>query len=847
MKIKIFNLIFYNLLFIKLFSQGCPNETYTYNNPNLNICGLYGDANGNSIWNWELINRNDPSYCSNWYARTSATAFYLTRMGSPFVNATSARIKLIADAKDYTRAKGWELLQRKFGCDLEASNPYFVLYNKYSGVLRVYVYITAGSGFYSQIMMRIRSSTKKRPATLSQANDIMQTPEQYLSGVDIPVNTDEELISLTDAVGSSTWVVGEFVTTLDQNISDFIFKDASLEFSIFGVTNSTLTATLAGTSATGPNSADLKDGMFIRKTTPTTGTSGYNFTAQNEKLTKFSKELPKFVESIHKNANDLFAYLTPTTSKFKNKIATKAAQVSIFTADDNSFKAQVNNFASLLGTAGTILGFAGKISGFLGGSPTGSTPSASPTFTNYNLTLKGEIQSNVVISGFVLKIPATLTPPATDNNATYYNCNLGTFNLKKRPVVEFLEYDRRALLPGSNSPKNTQKTIRYTGYRIKDDVEMVVNTGAGLELVTAEGALAAYTQNPISFIQGLTPYTLNPLERHPTRGNYNYFNHMYADILANRLLVSNYDIGGEEYHTLQTPFYDIKCIKNAVINITDPTLKLFFRVRATLRKIGDPNGELFYFINDYDISKVAGNPADIASNLVYDLSAFPPYRNYTIPPNVESFSYAGNSSSLLYYAVTDDYVTQLAYNPNATVYYSNAQEVRYNHSISTSNNNYTYINNPTNTGVVTFRAGAYIELNPKFEAQYGSSFLATVDFGYFNLPCSPSINLTNYTNPNNCYVTNINSQRIVTSDVKESKTLAYPNPTSNEVSIVIYNIGKIYKVELINELGISFIVPYNYLKNKLNIKNLSNFTNGFYIIKITGENKVVTNKIQIIK
>ncbi len=831
MKIKIFLIILVNAFIVNSFSQGCPNSTDILAT---NVCGLYGDANGNSNWNWELNNPNNPNYCNNWYGKVPLSSF-LVRMGSPFVNATSGRLKIIADAQDYTKAKGWELLQRKFGCYNDVANPYFILYNKYTGVIRVYVYVTAGSGVYSQIMMRVRSVTRNRPATLSQANDIMETPEQYLSGTDVLSNDEEVLISVTDAAGNASWTVGEFVTTLDNNISDFSYSNASLEVSVYGVTNSTLKASLKGISASGPNPEDLKDGMFIKKNAPSAGNQ-FNFTVQGEKLIKFGKKVDDLIVSINKTSVGLATALSPPGGYgFKRKMYDAATFAAYVSSNNFNFKKEINKFTKYLGKAGEILQIAGKISGFFEDAP--ATAGAAPTFTNYNLELNGTIQSQVVVTNFVLKVPATLATPNNSNNSTYYNCNLGTFNLKKRPVVEFLDYDRRALMPSNLSRKNVQKTIRYTSYRIKNDVEMVVNTGAGLELVTAEGALVAYTQKSLNEIKGSSPITLNPLERHPNRGNYTYFNHMYADILANRLIVANYDIKDEAYHTIQTPYYDMRCIKNAVINITDPTLKLFFRVRATLRKIGDPNGELFYYINDYNISKVAGNPADIPSDLVYDLSAFPPYRNYTIPPNVQSTPV--NYDSYLQNAAPDDYVVE-------QFPYINQANARYNHSIITSPNYYTTIASQTN-GVVTFRAGAYIELNPKFEAQYGASFLATIDFGYFNLPCSPSMNLTNYTNPNNCYVTNINAQRVVTNVIKESKNLAYPNPTANEVSIVIDNIGKIYKVELINELGISFIVPYNYLKNKLNIKNLGNFTNGYYIIKITGENKVVTNKIQIIK
>lgn len=828
-------ILFTSILFISnVYSQGCPNEINILNNPNVNVCGLYGDANGNSNWDWELTNRLDPNYCRNWYARVPGSNF-LVRMGSPFVNATSGRIKIIADASDYTKAKGWELLQRKFGCDVDVANPYFILYNKYSGVMRIYVYITAGSGVYSQIMLRVKSVEPKRPATLSQANEILQTPTEYLSGSGIPSRDDEVLISITDAVGNASWTVGEFVTTLDHNISNLMYSNASIEVSVYGVTNSTIKAKLTGVSATSSSAEDLKDGMFIQKAGPSSGNQ-FNFTAQSEKLIKFGKKVDDLISSINKTSTGIAQALSPPPSfGFKRKIFDAATFAAFVSSDNFKFKKEVNKFSKFIGKAGEVLSIAGKISGFF--EAASGTPSAAPTFTNYNLELEGSIQSTVVVTSFVVKIPATSDIPNNSNNATYYNCNLGTFNLKKKPVVTFLSYDRRALMPGEINPKFVPKTIRYTSYRVAEDVEMVVNTGAGLELVSAEGALIALTKDKISNILSSSPISLNPLERHPNRGNYTYFNHMYTDILANRLILSNYDIGGEERHTIQTPFYNMNCIKNATMSITDASLKMFFRVRATLRKIGDPSGELFYYVNDYDVTKEPGNPSDIPADIAFNLSAFPPYRNYTIPPNVQSTSAGGASWQN---AAVDDYVVE-------QFPFINQANARYNHSIVTNPNYYTTIANPTN-GVVTFRAGAFIELNPKFETQLGSRFLATIDFGNFDLPCSPNIDLTLYTNPSSsCYTTGLYAQRVLESNVKnEQSELIYPNPAKDVVNVKLTNLVTVKRVELINSLGVASLVPFVGFKNMLTLNNLSKFKNGTYFVRIVTSDKVIVQKLQIV-
>lgn len=44
----------------------------------------------------------------------------------------------------------------------------------------------------------------------------------------------------------------------------------------------------------------------------------------------------------------------------------------------------------------------------------------------------------LVIQKFGLKIPGTSAPPTNANNATYYSCPLGTFNLRTTPVLDTL-------------------------------------------------------------------------------------------------------------------------------------------------------------------------------------------------------------------------------------------------------------------------------------------------------------------------------------------------------------------------------------------------------------------------
>jgi Secretion system C-terminal sorting domain len=825
------------LCYIMAYSQ-CPNVTDI---SNTNVCGLYGDGNGNSNWNWELNDPLDPTYCSNWYARTSPSGF-LTRMGSPFVNATSGKLKVIADNGDYTKEKGWELLQRKFGCYSDITNPYFILYNRYTSMMRVYVYLGTNTS-YSQLLMTIKSVYDHRPATISTANDIMYAPDKYLSN-QAGTASDDIMISLNEAVGTNQWAVSEFYLMLDDHIAESVYNNGSLQITIYGVTRSSLEAVILGTTCTGINcGTPIKDAAFKSKNA-STGGSSFNFTAEGEKLLNLSKSFSDFLKGIHDNAakiaNSLYppSNYTDSTLNLLQKFGKLAKYVKDNTADSADFGQIISSVGSLFGAAGTILKFAGALIGFMKG---GNKSTASPAFTNYNFKVQGTITAQVVVQSFVLKIPGTSAPPTNANNATYYSCPPGIFNLKNTPSLDTIAYERRALLPAFYNPRRVPKTISYTAYRLHDDVQVMVNAGAGLSVISVDGALMAKVDQPVNTNPDPNHVVwIGPLENYPVRGYYTYFNHMRADIEANRLEITHYDADFQTYHIIQTHYFPIECIRRANMNLNVPVMKIYLRLRATLKRT-DGLGELIYFIKDYELDKQADPGQPLPPDIATNLNAIPPYSTYTISPNTNASidPFGGNT-----YPENQDF--EIAIFNNFT--FSQPVEIKRNHTISTSSNYYTTVNCPQ--PLVTFRAGSSITLNPKFEATYGSVFLATVDWGDFSLPCNPSPDITNYAYSGNCYSSNIVAQRAKNevSSLPEVKTgNIYPNPANNSLTINVEIAEKIKTIKIIDISGRVYNLPFIVSKGNLAQIDVSRLVNGSYSAIVSAGNQVMSYKFVVIR
>jgi hypothetical protein len=224
----------------RIYAQTCPLET---NIANTFVCGLYGDENGNSNWNWELTDRNHPDYCKYWYARTGSNV-YLTRMGSPFVEATSGKLLQIIDNEDFKKSKGWELLYRNFGCFADIANPYFILYNRSTGMMRVYVYNNSAET-YTQLSVSVTPDrTDGLPAVTAQGREYMYAPDKYLANA---TNGTDVLLSVNESGGSSRWLVAETNMTLDPNIYDLAYRGAALKITVYGIVQNDIKAKLSGT------------------------------------------------------------------------------------------------------------------------------------------------------------------------------------------------------------------------------------------------------------------------------------------------------------------------------------------------------------------------------------------------------------------------------------------------------------------------------------------------------------------------------------------------------------------------------------------------------------------------
>jgi hypothetical protein len=543
------------------------------------VCGPYGDANGNTAWNWE-IGPGDPNYCKMWNAATNNSGT-LARLGSPFVYPVGEKLQDIASSSDYTKANGWVLLKREFGCTKDTPYPYFILYNQFTGLIRTYVYINLSSNQFLGLTTTLSINSARKPAVASGANttssNAIYAADKYFNNT---AQDNDMLISVGNSTGQAQWAVGELLTTFDPNIRDQVYSGASFDINVYGTTTDELSLVINGQSSTSRDYA-----MTGKKTEGGSNVGDLaKFVATGEKVVKLLNTVEKTREELNKNADSFSKALTEQA-----KVDSVVKDVKAGADYVKSFTSTTSDFANLISTVYppaaaviNVLKLWGNITGAFG-----STGATQPSIMYYNLQGKGTITSKLVIRTITVQIPGILRTTTPYLNSPYYDCPTGVFTLGKTPVLEKINYNRyNGRYDGSN------RTMNYDSYRVKFDLEPHFNTSSGLEVVSAQAAIIAKIRN-------------NPLEtnhfifqNHLSGDRGTLFNHLLADVQAGRTVLTEYDplrFAGDTQtrnHVVQTPYVNIECFKGLAFNVPSFNVplsnqtKVFVRIKAIFKQKG---------------------------------------------------------------------------------------------------------------------------------------------------------------------------------------------------------------------------------------------------------------------
>lgn len=446
-------------------------------------------------WDWQVApvlanNAVNPQYCKTWAVRrlNDGRSDALV-INAPWVGAANGTLLRIANEQDYTKAKGWELLRMNLGGVTAVAMPHFILYNKYTGIIRTFFYLDNSAGTYNTgVFVTMEHSTANggnNSGVLAMTKSPLLTPEKYLSSTD---NGDEIITyvtKLTAQVGG--WIVADFMAGYDPNSANARYNNQALQFSVHGVTENRVVLTgdfnfvtdkQEGYGFAGKKSAVVTDDPIRSLKT---------FTATGQKVLgvvdKIGSFADKFAASSLKTSRNTAA-VSPQASAIAASNANAAA-----TQGPSAFKKILNTAAGFNAAFGII----GSVVGLLW--PDAGAPAAAPVFiptvSNGSISMTGTITTTYPLYSISVRVPGTPHPfdPSTQ---TYYDCPLGIFTIKNTPVL--------ALASWGNSYERVETdefygtiyehyTSEWHSYQVNNDLVATYNEAAGLRLQSVQAAI----------------------------------------------------------------------------------------------------------------------------------------------------------------------------------------------------------------------------------------------------------------------------------------------------------------------------------------------------------------------
>jgi hypothetical protein len=129
-------------------------------------------------------------------------------------------------ANDYHKADGWVLVYNTFNTTSAPDNWYFMLYNVYRGVLRMYYYVPSTANYIPSAniihMLSTEGSYAPNSVILNYAKDIVDIATNYTTA-----STVEQW-----QVARSTWYIFEYELAYDQNMSNQNFNSFSFKWPV---------------------------------------------------------------------------------------------------------------------------------------------------------------------------------------------------------------------------------------------------------------------------------------------------------------------------------------------------------------------------------------------------------------------------------------------------------------------------------------------------------------------------------------------------------------------------------------------------------------------------------------
>jgi len=541
--------------------------------------------------NWKMSN-NEPSYAYG----DVPPPFAKTKPGQG-----GAELGLFADVykrSDYTKAKGWNLLVAKFG--KTEGYPYFVLYNKYRAVIRVFYYVGERAQAYTYAVAKCLFTDPEighaNPAILSSASPFKFAPDKYFNQTSL--GNDVLVQEIPDGVVHNQWNAVDFPVMYDPLLNNKLYQGATLVLKVYGISEGDIDLHGKGAQTTDPNLLNnvKKSGFFYKSNSKGDGPLGLTDgnIAQIKKAAESVKSLSKDLEKID-----------PKDPGFVNNFKKDMQDLKI-----PGFLSKVG---AISGAAGGYLSAVNFAIGLFGG---GSTD---PIINYQVFEFTGTIKTQSPLFTVNMKVPGVAMSPDVEH-ISVSDCSIGLINLKTTPTIQVTRpYHRWPY--GFYGYTRKGYAGDYVKYKLDEDLELAYSSmPEEMELKDIKFAILCKPQkngkNKNNDYYSITDpniafNTSSPLEF----SGFNVKNVVYKDLNEGRFIIHKF--GPNKEHPEQqeiyfgSPYRSKECLKGITFEVPEKT-DVYLGVYAIFKVTGIDGPVIFHakYLFDKNIVEVAKKTLD---------------------------------------------------------------------------------------------------------------------------------------------------------------------------------------------------------------------------------------------
>ncbi|RKO70868.1 hypothetical protein D7322_14420 [Sphingobacterium puteale] len=412
---------------------------------NINLAEINKLANANNVLNASWLGSTDITI----YTRNSSLITVPLTVSYPWYSAGNP---MAVANPDIQPADGWELVYDNLGTAAKGVDfPFFALYNKYRGILRLFLYNSQRvSANYFRGELYFRESNFSN-SILSYVGD--EAKSSYAT-----YDPSEKQTVVAYANAYSSWINFDFTLA---NYDDRINKNNVLDFKMYSINESNIN--LSSTEFTLAHELANKAQL---------GTSSSSFSSTLQTGQKYIKTFDD-------------------TKKLLKEVGGLSNRPSLLTTIGSIASKSYLNAIPLFGQA------LGIVSAFIGGK---SQP-FQWQMLKFNGTLKLEGTFTSTVPVYTLSLATSNDIPTGTVIKKLNTTNFGVFNLKNNPELVIIR-DVEQLVPGANPNWSMadHDYSRYTDFKLKNgDSDLLLNPNTGLNLISKKvRVIADFDYTPYS-------------------------------------------------------------------------------------------------------------------------------------------------------------------------------------------------------------------------------------------------------------------------------------------------------------------------------------------------------------